>query len=316
MTVTPSAPAQARATSEYGVLAGAIAVFAWGLGPLFVRAMGVSTPTTVAYRLIIAVPVMHIAAWLFGGRVTRRLMRVALVPGVLFGTSLITGFAAVNNTSVSNATLISNLMPVAVVILAKFVFDEKVRNRQFVAVGVALTGMLIVVFGAGSSGDASFFGDFLAVVNVVIWTAFFLRMKNLRDDGIHSWSLLAAVTTVAAIVAVPPCLLASNDLGSMTPKSWVFLLAMVLLPGVVGHGLMTWASGHLPVTVSSLLTLGSPVVSAVGAWLWLNQSMTEWQCVGSVIVLGALGAIALNARVEAVREASLARGAELAADYT
>ena len=314
MTVTTT-PTQTRATSEYGLLAGSIAVFAWGLGPLFVRAMGVSTPTIVAYRLIIAVPVMHFAAWLFGGRVTRRLMRVALVPGALFGMSLITGFASVNHTSVSNSTLISNLMPVAVVILAKFVFDEQVRMRQFVAVGVALTGVLIVVFGAGSSGDAAWSGDFLAVVNVVIFTAFFLRMKNLRDDGIHSWSLLAAVTTVAALVAVPPCLIASNDLGSMTPRSWLFLLAMVLLPGVVGHGLMTWASGHLPVTVSSLLTLGSPVVSAVGAWLWLNQSMNEWQCVGSVIVLGALAAIAVNARAQAVREASIAR-AELVADYS
>jgi len=315
VSVSTSTSARAHASSEYGVLAGGIAVFAWGLGPLFVRAMGVSTPTTVAYRLIIAVPVMHLVAWLFGGRVTRRLMRVSVVPGALFGTSLITGFAAVNNTSVSNATLISNLMPVAVVILAKFVFDGHVRNRQFVAVGVALVGMLVVVFGAGSAGDAAFLGDFLALVNVVVWTAFFLRMKNLRDDGIHSWSLLAAVTTVAAIVAVPPCLLASNDLGSMTPRSWLFLVAMVLLPGVVGHGLMTWASGHLPVTVSSLLTLGSPVVSAVGAWLWLNQSMNEWQCIGSVIVLGALGAIAVNTRVEAVREASVARSAELAADY-
>jgi drug/metabolite transporter (DMT)-like permease len=316
VSVSTSTSARGHASSEYGVLAGGIAVFAWGLGPLFVRAMGVSTPTTVAYRLIIAVPVMHLVAWLFGGRVTRRLMRVSVVPGALFGTSLITGFAAVNNTSVSNATLISNLMPVAVVILAKFVFDGHVRNRQFVAVGVALVGMLVVVFGAGSAGDAAFLGDFLALVNVVVWTAFFLRMKNLRDDGIHSWSLLAAVTTVAAIVAVPPCLLASNDLGSMTPRSWLFLVAMVLLPGVVGHGLMTWASGHLPVTVSSLLTLGSPVVSAVGAWLWLNQSMNEWQCIGSVIVLGALGAIAVNTRVEAVREASVARSAELAADYS
>ena len=315
MSAGTTSSASARGASEYGVLAGGIAVFAWGLGPLFVKAMGVSTPTTVAYRLIIAVPVMHFVAWLFGGRVTKRLMRISLVPGILFGTSLITGFAAVNNTSVSNATLISNLMPVAVVLLAKFVFDQHVRNRQFAAVGVALVGMLIVVFGAGSSGDASFFGDFLAVINVVIWTAFFLRMKNLRDDGIHSWSLLAAVTTVAALVAVPPCLLTSHDLGSMTPKSWVFLVAMVLLPGVVGHGLMTWASGHLPVTVSSLLTLGSPVVSAVGAWLWLNQSMNEWQCVGSVIVLGSLAAIAVNTRAESVREASLAR-AELATDYS
>ena len=222
MSVTTANPASTRAASDYGLLAGAVAVFAWGLGPLFVRAAGVSTPTTVAYRLIIAVPVMHLVAWLFGGRVTRRLMRAALVPGVLFGTSLITGFAAVNETSVSNATLISNLMPVAVVILARFVFKQGVRNRQFVAVGVALAGMLIVVFGAGASGDASLLGDFLAVVNVVIWTAFFLRMKNLRDDGIHSWSLLAAVTTVAAIIAVPPCLLVSNDLGSVSAQVGCF----------------------------------------------------------------------------------------------
>src|SRR5207344_1818009 len=104
-------------------------------------------------RLIIAVPVMNFMAWLFGGRVTVRLLRVSIIPGALFGVSLIVGFAAVNNTSVSNAALISNLMPVAVVLIARFALHEPVRNRQFVAVGVAMLGMLIVVFGAGSSGD-------------------------------------------------------------------------------------------------------------------------------------------------------------------
>ena len=148
MPVTAHRSSHTRAVSDYGVLAGMIAVFAWGLGPLFVRAMGVSTTTTVAYRLIIAVPVMNVVAWLFGGRITWRLIRIAAIPGALFGISLITGFAAVNNTSVSNATLISNLMPVAVVIMAKYVFHDQVRNRQFVAVGVALAGMLIVVFAA------------------------------------------------------------------------------------------------------------------------------------------------------------------------
>lgn len=291
--------------SQAGVLAGSIAVVAWGLGPLFVRAMHVSTATTVVYRFLFAVPVMHAVAWLFGGRVTKRLMWLSAVPGALFGISIVVGFAAVNNTSVSNATLISNLMPVAVVIIARFVLHQPVRQSQFVAVGVALFGMLIVVFGAGSSGDASFYGDFLAVVNVMVWTAFFLRMKNLRDVGLHSWSLLAAVTTVAAIVAIPPCLLTSDDLGSMTSTSWMYLAAMVLLPGVVGHGLMTWASGHLPVTVSSLLTLGSPVVSAIGAWVWLDQSMTKWQGLGSAIVLVSLGAIAVTTRAPTVGSPAL-----------
>ncbi len=307
---TIPAPTHTRADTESGIIAGSIAVVAWGLGPLFVKAMDVSTATTVTYRFLFAVPVMHLVAWLFGGRVTRNLMRLAIVPGALFGISIIVGFAAVKNTSVSNATLISNLMPVAVVIIAKFVLHEPVRNRQFVAVGIAVLGVLIVVFGAGAASGATLYGDALAFVNVGVWTAFFMRMKNLRDDGAHSWSLLAAVTTVAAIVAVPPCLLVADDLGGMTASSWWFLFGMVLLPGVVGHGLMTWASGHLPVTVSSLLTLGSPVVSAVGAWVWLDQSMTAWQCFGSAIVLAALGAIAVNTRVEAVRLAALSEPLE------
>ena len=47
------------------------------------------------------------------------------------------------------------------------------------------------------------------------------------------------------------------------------------------------------------------MVSAIGAWVWLDQSMTAWQCLGSAIVLAALGAIAVNTRVEAVRQAAL-----------
>ena len=56
--------------------------------------------------------------------------------------------------------------------------------------------------------------------------------------------------------------------------------------------------------------LGSPVVSAIGAWIWLGQSMTGWQCLGSAIVLASLGAIALNARTEAVRAATLSDPAQ------
>ena len=155
MSVTTITQAPARAdSSQAGVLAGSLAVVAWGLGPLFVRATEVSTATTVAYRFMIAAPLMHLVAWLFGGRVTRRVMRLSLVPGALFGATLILGFGAVNNTSVSNATLIGNLMPVAVVIIARFMLHQPVPGRQFVAVGVTLLGVLIVILGAGSAGEA------------------------------------------------------------------------------------------------------------------------------------------------------------------
>jgi drug/metabolite transporter (DMT)-like permease len=297
--------ARQRSTLEAGIFAGSIAVMAWGLGPLLVKGMGMSTPTVVAYRFIFAVPVMHLAARWRGASVTRETYRIAAVPGVIFGVSMMLGFAAVLHTSVSNATLIGNMLPVVVLLVARFVMKERVPARQFWMVGLAVIGVVVVVIGGGSNSNAAFLGDALALINLGLWSTFFLKMKNLRDQGANAWSLLAAVTTIAALVAVPPSLLMSNDLTEMTPTAWWCVIAMVLLPGLLGHGLMTWASGHLPVTVSSLMTLASPVVSAVGAWLWLGESMNVWQGLGSVIVLTALAVIVVGTRSQAVQDAVL-----------
>lgn len=310
-TATPTLAApRPRTAAELGLIAGSIAVFVWGLGPLFVRAMGVSAPTVVVYRFLLGTPTIVAVALALGGRFSRALFRTALLPGALFGLSLVIGFTAVLNTSVANATLINNMMPVIVVLIARFVMHEHVRARQFVAAGTAVVGIVIVVAGASGSGDAALWGDFLALVNLGLWTWYFLRTKRLRDNGADSWSLIATITVVAAAVAVPPCLLVSDDLGAVHGADWWYLVLMVVGPGVLGHGLMTWASRHLQVTASALLTLASPVVSAVGAWLWLGQGMTLVQAAGASIVLAALGAIALNARVEAVRAATVSEPPE------
>lgn len=309
MTTTVVAPRQ-RTAAELGLIMGAIAVFFWGIGPVTVRAMGVSAPTVVVYRFMLGAPTISAISYALGGRFSRALFKQALLPGVLFGVSLMVGFAAVLRTSVANATLINNMMPVFVVLLARFVMGQPVRNRQFVAAGASVVGLVTVVLGAGGGGDASLFGDFLAVVNLGIWTWYFLRTKQLRDQNVNSWSLIATITVIAAAVAIPPCLLVSDDLGAVHGIDWFYLAVMVLGPGVLGHGLMTWASRHLQVTVSALLTLASPVVSAVGAWLWLDQSMSPVQVVGAAIVLGALAAIAVNARVEAVRAATVSEKPE------
>jgi drug/metabolite transporter (DMT)-like permease len=294
-----------RTNEERGLIAASVAVFVWGLGPLFVRAMGVSTPTVVVYRFAFGTPLLVIVAVLLGGRFTRELIAAAVAPGVMFGVSMIIGFAAVLHTSIANATLIGNTMPVLVVVIAKFVYREHVRIRQIIAAAVAVIGVVIVVIGAGKTADASLVGDTLAIVNVGLWTAYFLRMKRLRDRGLHSWALLACVSTIASLVAIPPCLLVSDDLGAVAGRDWLYVAGMVIGPGLLGHGLMTWASRHLRLTVSSLLTLASPVVSGVGAWLWLGQSMSLVQVLGATVVLVALAGIAFNARIEAISAAAM-----------
>jgi drug/metabolite transporter (DMT)-like permease len=301
---TALAGSRPRTAGELGLIAASIAVFFWGLGPVFVRAMGVSAPTVIVYRFTLGTPAIVAVSLALGARFSRDLFRQALFPGALFGVTLIIGFEAVKNTSVANATLINNLLPVLVVLVARFFYNERIRGRQYVAVAASLIGIVVVVGGAGSSGEAGLWGDFLALISLLLWTVYFLRTKRLRDTGVDSWSLIATITVIAAMVAVPPCLLIADDLGAVQGDDWWFLVAMVLGPGVLGHGLMTWAARHLEVTVAALMTLASPVVSAIAAWLWLDQRMTGVQAIGATIVLVSLAAITINARVEAVRAAA------------
>ena len=75
---------------------------------------------------------------------------------------------------------------------------------------------------------------------------------------------------------------------------WFWLVAMVLVTGLTGHGLMTWAQRFVDVTVSSLLTLASPVVSTIGAWIFFDQSLVAVQLVGAVLVIAGLAGLVLG----------------------
>jgi drug/metabolite transporter (DMT)-like permease len=60
--------------------------------------------------------------------------------------------------------------------------------------------------------------------------------------------------------------------------------------------LHAWALRHLDATVSSLLTLGCPVLSAIGAYAIYGERLSTVQLVGATVVLGSLAGVAVVAR--------------------
>lgn len=279
---------------------GAIAVFAWGFGPLLVRGIDASAPTIVFWRLWMATPVMVCAAYCTGGRVSIPLLKIVFVPGVLFGVSMMVGFTSYQETSIANATLIGALQPVLMLFIGPMLFGDRSGARQILLAVIALAGIGTVVLGANQSSGASLRGDVLALINLGLWTAYFVRIKQVRNQGVHAGALIAGVFCVAALVVSPWVLLTSRDLGAIHGTDWLLIVAMVLVAGLVGHGLMTWAQRHLDITFASLLMLGSPVISAIGAWVVFGQRLSLVQVAGALVVLAALGAIVLEVRSNAV----------------
>lgn len=271
-----------------------LVVFVWSFGPLFVRATSVSSLTFAFFRLWIAVPVMWAAAYASGGRPSMALLRRALPGGVLFGFSMVLGFLAYRATSIANATLIPSLTPAVILVLAQRLFGETRNRRQIVLASVAFVGVFAVVLGGGSGSSSSLLGDLYAVGNLAVWTVYLIKAKQIRNDGVQAWALIATFFTIAAVVVSPLSIALSDDLGASKPMDFVWYTATALLPGLVGHGLMTWAQRDVDISVSSVLTLGNAPLSMVGAWVIYGESLTLIQVLGVATVLAALALIAIS----------------------
>src|SRR3954447_19663320 len=296
--------------SSLPLFAVALAVFAWGFGPLFVKGIDASFNTIVFWRVLFGTLIAVAFAYALGGRITWRLCVIAFPAGVCFALSFIFGFASFQETSIVNATLIPALQPVLILFLATRMFGERRSRTELGFAALAFAGVVVVVAGASGAGS-SLEGNVYALLNLLVFTGYFVLGKRIREADIHSWSLLAAVFIGACVVVIPWSLVTARDLGAIHGADWLLLLGLILLPGMVGHGLMTWAHHYVDVTVTSMMTLANPVVSIVGAWIIYEQDLTYEQLAGGVLVLVALGAILRRQRAERALAAEAALTGDL-----
>jgi len=296
--------------AQLPLLAVVAAVIAWGFGPLLVRSIDASAATIVLWRVLLALPIAVGVAYATGGRLSWGLMRAAFLTGVCFAVSIVAGFTSFQETSIANATLIPALQPALVLILATRLLGER-RSRTEVAWAlVAFAGVTAVVVGADTH-QASLDGDILAVANLVVFTAYFLLAKQARVGDVHTWSFLAAVFCWTGVVVTPWAIASSGGLELVHGVDWLLVLAIVLGPGMIGHGFMTWAHHYVDVSVTSMLTLANPVVSIVGAWILFSESLGPPQIVGALAVLVALGVIVRHQRGARLVAAEAALGGDL-----
>ena len=271
--------------------AASIAVFVWGFGPLLVRGVDASAGAITFWRFALAQPVMIGAAYLLGGGLSIRVLRRAVVPGLLFSVSMLASFLSYQKTSIVNASLIGSLQPALLLVVAPILFGTRTTLRQVAFGSVALGGVVLLVVGAGGTNGSSWVGDAWAAFNLVLWTVYFVLVQRIRDDGEDATSILAAVFLMSFVFAAPVTLLTADDVGSVGWGGIGLVALMAIGPGLVGHGLMTWSQRTLDIRVASLLGLASPVVSSVGAWMIFSQGLRVLQAVGGVLVLAGLAGV-------------------------
>jgi drug/metabolite transporter (DMT)-like permease len=263
----------------------------WGIGPLFVKAIDASPLTILAVRYWIAVPIMIAIAKLVHAPLTWPVMKASVAGGITCTLAQALGFASFQETSLANAVLIGAVAPVLIAVVAVPMFGERLTRAQVALMVVTMAAIAVFVVSAGDTSGASVTGDLLAVGSLLAQSAYLLCIKRARMDGVPAAAYITGVFIVGAVSMTPMAALWGTPIGALDGEEWTYVVAIALLVGCLGHGLMTWAQKHVNVGVASTMLLGTTVVTAAGAWVFFDEVLDGVQIVAGAVVLGAIAGI-------------------------
>ncbi len=281
-----------------GALSGLIAASIWG-GMYVVSdaVLDVVPPATlVLLRYVIALPILWLA---FRASHTRGIQRVdwprlALTAFVGFGVSLLAQFAGTKFSTAAAGALITSATPAFIVLFAWWILRERAASRQWLGLGIATLGVLIVsLVGVQPATDEAtnpLLGNLLLIVAAVTWALYSVLVK-LSSEQYSALAITLMVTAfgIPMIAPVAALELKTQTIGTITPA--VILGILYIGIGATAIAFFLWNKSFqlLDAASASLFFFAQPVVGILLSAIFRGEKL-GWSFLagGALILLGGL----------------------------
>ena len=216
-------------------------------------------------------------------------------------------FLAIHRLPVGIALLLQYLAPLLVALFARYVLHERVRRRIWLALGLALVGLSLIVELWSDADALDGVGVAVSLGAAVAYAAYILLAdRGVRTRDPVSLSCYGFLFAALFWLVVQPFWRFPSDrldesvslLGNMDDRAlplWSLMLFVVVGGTVVTFGLIVSALRHISATRVGIVAMLEPVVAAAVAYVWLDEALGASQLMGGAIVLTAI-ALAQTAR--------------------
>jgi drug/metabolite transporter (DMT)-like permease len=189
-----------------------------------------------------------------------------------------------------------------VALVGFFFFRERVKARLWVAIGLVLTGLVVVARVWSSSLDV--LGVLLALGAAVTLTVYFVVGERQGLFAGTFWLIFGGLAGLDTSIFTKPVQLGGSH-GSLILPLVIPLAATVVFGSFLPFLLSFTALTYLPATAAGIVASSEVLFAFLVAWLWLGEGLEPVQILGAAVVL--LGIVlAQTARVGKVVDADLA----------
>lgn len=301
MTSAPSAP---TGGSTRGALYALGAYLLWGVLPIYFLQLKPTGPfEVVAWRIILAfvfclLLLTVLRMWRPFLAIVRqpRLMGLTAVAGVLIYVNWQTYLFGALTDRVIETSLGYFINPIVTVLLGVIVLRERLRLVPWIAIGLAVVAVAVIVIGYGAF-------PWIALTLAFSFGFYGLVKKQIGPavDAVSGLTLESLwLLPVAAIQLVFVANLTGITLGTAGTLHTVLLLSAGAVTAVP---LLLFASGarRVPLTVIGLLQFVAPIIQfAIGVWV-LHEPMTVERWIGFALVWAALAILSVDSVVASRR---------------
>jgi drug/metabolite transporter (DMT)-like permease len=216
-------------------------------------------------------------------------------PAVIAALSLVAAYSggiySIQNTSVANAMLLFATAPFMAAVLGWIVLRERVRFATWIAIAVAVGGIVIMV--ADKTGSVALKGSLAALGSAFGFAVFTVALRWGRTGemlpAVFLSGLFAIVITLAICLGLGLSLVLSPNDGGIAMGMGVFQVGAGLI-------LYTLGSRSLPAAELALLSLAEVLLGPLWVWLFLGETASVNTLIGGVVLLAAIAGNALSGK--------------------
>ncbi|MES0028555.1 DMT family transporter [Mesorhizobium sp. M0040] len=232
------------------------------------------------------------ALGLLRGRLSLRIVAIAALGGAAIVINWLLLFSAFSRASISIATAVYNTQPFMLVSFGALFFSERLTVTKLTWLGIAFSGMLLIVQAAPDAGDHGtdyFTGIAMALAAAFFWAVAAIVTKKLKGTPPH---LIALIQVCVGVLMLAP--FANLTHLPVDARSWVMLATLGIVHTGLMYILMYGAIQKLPTHLQGSLSFIYPVVAILVDVVAFGHRLHPAQIVGAAAILVAAAGMNLG----------------------
>lgn len=275
-----------------------LGVFACSTSVIWIRLSHTPPILIAAIRLLLAVvflaPVFLRDLRAHRGAYTRAHFQRTWLPALALALHLMSWTFGARMTLAAQATLIVNLVPIAIPFFLHALVGEKINRAEILGTAIAVGSVVLLTAHDAFRGHIDGWGNLVCFGSLLLF-AWYLALGRRNRDFPSLWLYVVPLYFQAGLICLVCSLPWLGSFPAASTREWSILIGMTLVPTVIGHSLLNLALRALRGQIVSLANVAQFVFATVMAFFLFGEHPTLSFYLASACVVAGIALVIFSA---------------------